>query len=110
MSIGGPRHPQLVALGARIRSLREATGLSQEAFAAAVGLDRTYYGGIERGERNVAGLNLIRIALVLKVEVGELFPPTGDFSAGASADGAGWPAVSCRRSPVGRNKRSAWRG
>ena len=31
-------------------------------------------GGIERGERNIAALNLIRIAKALKVEVGELFP------------------------------------
>lgn len=68
------KHPHLVALGKRIRELREETGLSQEAFAAEVGLDRAYYGGVERGERNVATLNLIQIALVLKVEVGELFP------------------------------------
>jgi len=31
-------------------------------------------GGVERGERNVAALNLIRIAMVLKVEIGQLFP------------------------------------
>lgn len=48
--------------------------LSQEAFADEVGLDRTYVGGIERGERNIATLNLIRIAIALNVEVGQLFP------------------------------------
>jgi transcriptional regulator with XRE-family HTH domain len=31
-------------------------------------------GGIERGERNLSAINLIRIAKALKVEVGELFP------------------------------------
>jgi transcriptional regulator with XRE-family HTH domain len=68
------KHPQLIALGARVRQLRKQKGLSQEAFAAEVGLDRAYYGGIERGERNVAALNLLRIAAALGVEAGELFP------------------------------------
>jgi len=39
-----------------------------------VGLDRSYYGGIERGERNLSSLNLIRIASTLQREVGDLFP------------------------------------
>jgi transcriptional regulator with XRE-family HTH domain len=68
------RHPQLVALGARIREVRKSRGYAQEQFANEVGLDRSYYGGIERGERNVAALNLIKIARALSVEVGELFP------------------------------------
>jgi len=66
--------PQLVALGRQIRNLRQAKGLSQETFAGEAGLDRAYYGGVERGERNVAALNLILIAAALGVEVGELFP------------------------------------
>ncbi|WP_303903448.1 helix-turn-helix domain-containing protein [Thiohalomonas denitrificans] len=73
------KHPHLVALGARIRAVRESKGLSQEGFAAEVGLDRAYYGGVERGERNVAALNLIKIAAVLDVEVGDLFPPTSEL-------------------------------
>ncbi len=73
------KHPSLVALGARIRAIRESRGFSQEAFAAEAGLDRAYYGGIERGERNVAALNLIQIAATLGVEVGELFPPMTTF-------------------------------
>jgi transcriptional regulator with XRE-family HTH domain len=68
------KSPALVKLGERIRELRKEKGFSQEDFAYTVGLDRTYMGGIERGERNVAALNLIRIAKALKVEVGELFP------------------------------------
>lgn len=68
------KHPALIKLGQRIRELRTVKGFSQEAFADEVGLDRTYMGGIERGERNLAALNLIRIAKALKVEVGELFP------------------------------------
>lgn len=65
---------KLALLGKRIRRLREEKGVSQEEFAALADLDRAYYGGIERGERNVAVLNLIKIAVVLEVEVGELFP------------------------------------
>jgi len=68
------KHPTLIKLGKRIRELRQERGFSQEGFASEVGLDRTYVGGIERGERNIAALNLIRIAKILKVEVGELFP------------------------------------
>ena len=68
-------HPNLVAVGQQIRKLREAKGFTQEGFAAEAGMDRSYYGGVERGERNVAAINLIQIAFILKVEVGELFPP-----------------------------------
>ncbi len=68
------KHPSLIKIGQRIRELRKDRGFSQEEFAAEVGLDRTYMGGIERGERNIAAINLIRIAKALKVEVGELFP------------------------------------
>ncbi|OGT33810.1 MAG: XRE family transcriptional regulator [Gammaproteobacteria bacterium RIFCSPHIGHO2_02_FULL_39_13] len=68
------KHPALIKLGKRIRELRKAKGFSQEEFAYEVDLDRTYMGGIERGERNIAAINIIRIAKTLKVEVGELFP------------------------------------
>lgn len=68
------KNKRLAALGQQIRRLREAKNISQEEFAAQAGLDRAYYGGIERGERNVAALNLIKIAVTLGLEVGELFP------------------------------------
>lgn len=68
------KHPALIKIGKRIRELRKAKGFSQEDFAYEVGLDRTYMGSVERGERNIAALNLIRIAKYLKVEVGDLFP------------------------------------
>ena len=69
------KNPKLVAIGEIIRSYRLETGLSQEAFAVQVGIDRSYYGSVERGERNIAVLNLIRIASTLNREVGDLFPP-----------------------------------
>ncbi|VXD20435.1 Regulatory protein munI [Planktothrix serta PCC 8927] len=68
------KHPWLVDIGKNIRAIRESKGLSQEELAELVEIDRTYIGGIERGERNVASLNLIRIAIALNTEVGNLFP------------------------------------
>lgn len=65
---------QLVAIGKHIRLIRLAGGFTQEGLASAAGIDRAYYGGVERGERNISSLNLIRLATVLNVEVGELFP------------------------------------
>ena len=65
---------RLITVGRQIRQLREARSASQEEFAADAGLDRGYYGGVERGERNIAALNLIKIAIALGVEVGDLFP------------------------------------
>ena len=62
----------LVDFGCRVRELRKARGLSQEAFAAECGLDRTYIGGVERGERNIALLNIAAIATTLKVSLSHL--------------------------------------
>ncbi|HSW69782.1 MAG TPA: helix-turn-helix transcriptional regulator [Gammaproteobacteria bacterium] len=74
------KHPALIRIGKRIRELRKEKGFSQENFAHEVGLDRTYMGSVERGERNIAAINIIRIAKALKVEVGELFPSVRTLS------------------------------
>jgi transcriptional regulator with XRE-family HTH domain len=66
------RHDVLKRFGARIRELRTAKGFSQEGFAAHCGLDRTYVGGIERGERNVALRNIEVIAKALNLTISEL--------------------------------------
>jgi len=58
----------LKAFGATLRAYRQAAGLSQEKLAAKAGLDRTYVGGAERGERNVALVNIVRLAEALGVE------------------------------------------
>jgi len=63
----------LKKLGKRIRELRQAASLSQEELADLAGLHRTYIGGIERGERNVGVLNILKIARALKAEPAELF-------------------------------------
>lgn len=62
----------LSRFGNRVRKLRKEQGLSQEAFANLCGLDRTYIGGIERGERNVSLRNIEVIARALDKSVSDL--------------------------------------
>lgn len=62
----------LKRFGERLREVRRAKGLSQEAFANQCGLDRTYIGGIERGERNVSLRNIEIIARALGMSASEL--------------------------------------
>lgn len=59
--------------GNRLRELRKQRGYSQEGFAHAVDLDRTYIGGIERGERNPGLKVIIKIADALELAPTELF-------------------------------------
>lgn len=63
----------LKAFGARVRALRKQAGFSQEDFALEIGLDRTYMGGVERGERNLALLNIRKIAKGLGLKERNLF-------------------------------------
>lgn len=68
---GDSRHivtdPCLVRFGRRVRRLRLDRGLSQEALGALAALDRTYIGGIERGQRNIGLINVVKIAQALHV-------------------------------------------
>jgi transcriptional regulator with XRE-family HTH domain len=63
----------LARFGETIRQKRKKLGVSQEEFADMCGLDRTYVGGIERGERNVSLRNIQKIAKGLRVSLSELF-------------------------------------
>ena len=62
----------LLRFGARVREFRKRKGYSQETFAERCGLDRTYIGGIERGERNVALRNIETIAKALDITLCDL--------------------------------------
>jgi transcriptional regulator with XRE-family HTH domain len=53
--------------GARVRAIRKENGLSQETLALMCELDRTYIGGVERGERNISLINMHKIARALGV-------------------------------------------
>lgn len=68
----------LQRFGARVRELRRAKGLTQEDLADASGLDRSYVGSLERGERNVSLRNIEKIAKALGVPVARLFRSPGD--------------------------------
>lgn len=65
----------ILAVSKNIRVHRERLQFSQEGFADYINLDRSNYGAIERGERNISITTLVRIAAGLQSEVGELFPP-----------------------------------
>jgi transcriptional regulator with XRE-family HTH domain len=71
-SIHSGKQAALRAFGSAVRELRLQQKLSQEAFADLTGLDRSYMGGIERGEHNVALINIQRIAKALGVKVSAL--------------------------------------
>ena len=62
----------LKVFGERVRELRSEAGWSQEGFADEAELDRTYIGGIERGERNLALRNIKKIAEALGITIAEL--------------------------------------
>ena len=63
---------ELIALGRAVKELRLELRVSQEALAFEAGIDRSYLGGIERGEHNLALINLIKIAQNLGVTSSEL--------------------------------------
>ena len=69
-------NPALVSLGAAIRAERKAKGLSQEALAELAGIDRSYIGGIERGEHNLAIMNLLKIADALGIKASSMVDKT----------------------------------
>jgi len=62
-----------IRFGQRLKAVRTALGYSQEGLALASGLDRSYIGGVERGERNISLLNIYKLAKTLNVTPREFF-------------------------------------
>ena len=58
--------------GIAIRDLRTKAGLSQEQLAAKAGLNRTYVGDVERGERNIAVVNMQKLAKALGARLSDV--------------------------------------
>jgi transcriptional regulator with XRE-family HTH domain len=67
----------LVAIGAAIRSLRKEKGISQEELSHLSRLDRSHMGRIERGERNLSILNLLRISKGLACSPSDILKAAG---------------------------------
>ncbi len=61
-----------VQLGKTLRKERLRLGLSQERLAEKADLHWTYIGGIERGERNVSLLNIVKLARALGMTAASL--------------------------------------
>lgn len=68
----GRSEENLAELGRRVRERRKALGFSQEKFAHHAGIDRSYMGAIERGERNVTFAVLCELAEGLDHDLGDL--------------------------------------
>ncbi len=62
----------LKVFGRTVRTTRARAGLTQEELAERADLHRTYIGGIERGERNVALINLVKLAHAFRMKPSEL--------------------------------------
>jgi transcriptional regulator with XRE-family HTH domain len=60
---------ELLRLGRRIQAERKALGLSQKGFAKDCGLNRSFFGGIERGERNLTFAILCKICNGLHCDI-----------------------------------------
>ncbi len=68
-----PKTPALVAFGEAVRRRRKALRYSQEALGDVCEIDRSYMGGIERGEHNLALINILKIVKALGVQPSEFF-------------------------------------
>ncbi|MEO8581972.1 MAG: helix-turn-helix transcriptional regulator [Patescibacteria group bacterium] len=64
----------LEKFGQKLQQTRKSKGVTQEALAVMVSMDRTYIGLIERGERNPTVRTLYKISKALKVDSCELLP------------------------------------
>lgn len=59
--------------GKQVRKLRTSAGISQDKFALAIGMDRTYLASVENGKRNISIENISKIAKGLNITLEELF-------------------------------------
>ncbi len=58
--------------GKALRNYRNARGISQEALADLAGIHRTYVGDVERGERNISLLNMMRLTAALRTPLSQV--------------------------------------
>ena len=63
---------RIVAFGRQVREVRKAKGISQEKLAELAGIDRSYMGNIERGEKNVTLKKVYEICDALDIDIKDL--------------------------------------
>jgi len=63
---------RMIAFGKRVRETRKSKGISQERLAEMAGIDRSYMGNIERGEKNITLKKTYELCDALKVDITEL--------------------------------------
>ena len=85
-----------VAFGRTVRALRENAGYSQERFAHAIGVHRTYIGALERGQANPTLQTIVSIARGLRVSLPILFQVVESWQGGGAPPGSAGPATGSR--------------
>lgn len=63
---------RIVAFGRRVREVRKSKGISQEKLAELAGIDRSYMGNIERGEKNITLKKIYEICDALEIDINKL--------------------------------------
>ena len=63
---------RMIAFGKRVREMRKSKGISQERLAEMAGIDRSYMGNIERGEKNITLKKAYEICDALEIEIQDL--------------------------------------
>lgn len=82
-----PQSDPKLLFGQRLREIRTERGFTQETLALEAGLDRSYIGGVERGERNISLVNICVLATTLRVRPKDLLDsPTLNELKHASSD------------------------
>lgn len=83
-----PPSDLLVAVGARIRQVRQSKGISQDKLAYSIPLDRAHIGMIENGKRAATIPTLVKLAVALDCEVGAFFPKVKELASLTSVEEA----------------------
>jgi DNA-binding XRE family transcriptional regulator len=73
-----------VAFGRAVRALRANAGYSQEGFAHAIGVHRTYIGALERGQANPTLHTIVVIARGLRMSLASLFQVVESWQGGGA--------------------------
>lgn len=81
-----PPSDLLVAVGERIRRVRQSKGISQDKLAYSIPLDRAHIGMIENGKRAATIPTLVKLAVALDCEVGVFFPKVKELASLTSVE------------------------